>query len=1177
MNQYSDSQRGSPFLRRLLIVVGCIVVAIIALTLFVVFKGPWDENSEVSESLPKDAVEDFYVGVSSLDVEANQRAREIFESLSEKIPNESAVWANYGIALLRLNEIDAAKEALHTAREIAPNDDRIIWLHVMIEERAGQYDAAIDLIRALNTPDIKALYLLADLVERTGRSSADEERLVLLKRILTQAPDNLLVQLNRARIAAKLQNKEELQAALQNLDELQASWNETALSKYESSTNAANSDDFRKVGREILMLENVLKPTPIYQQSLAAVQETNHTLGQPIRVFMNLAHPSVVVAEADRKLHFALQSSDAEVSRLQMLWALALSGERYSKVVWNGNQLHIDSKTPLPVPSSMNQSQIDISSLLGVDLNSDFRLDLVAVGENGLVIYVQNPKGEFSSVIPQEELKDFFQQSWAGVWAIDIEADGDLDLLLSPRPSKEGQSETPATCQILRNNGDMTFSKISSLESMPPLRNLHWVDFDNDGDGDVVGLDTEGRLLIAWNERSGRYTSPEFIASPATILSTETADTDGDGIVELITLDDSGDVRGWSYDDTNKKWTTITLVHWNEIGELRNSSDWERINLRLADIDNNGAVDLIASAGMKTAIWLSEGTESFIQLTDTPDMFVNQVVDANDDGRLDLIGISKNGVATAINQGEKAYGWISIKPQANPNPGDQRINSFGIGGQIEIFAGQLRRTAPIQSPIVHFGIGENPKTGVARIMWPNGTSQAEFDLNSGASIIAAQRLKGSCPWVFARNAKGVHFVKDFIWRSPLGLKINSQETAGVSQTEDWIKIPGELLSSLDGTYEIRITADLWETHFFDHVSLMTVDHPPSMEVYVDERFVPTSVPDLRLHCVTPPTPFELVKDEQGDDVTDQLTQVDQVYVDSFPLGRFQGVAEDHWIEFEIPADVSPDRSLCLIGSGWIYPTDSSLNVAISQGSFPKPQGLVLEAYEPERTQETVAVPGHWKVVNDKLGFLAGKNKTVVLPLPNPSGQSGTRRYRLRTNLEIYWDFLGWSVREDDTAIATNVLDCTTSDLRYRGFSKLSAEDRRKPDLPIYDTIAATGPRWRDLQGYYTRFGEVGELLSETDDRYVIMNAGDEMVLKFPAQDEPPSGWTRDFVLVGDGWVKDGDFNTTHSKTVCPLPSHANAKYDREDSSLESDPVYLEHPTDWERFHTRYRTDAKVGH
>ena len=82
----------------------------------------------------------------------------------------------------------------------------------------------------------------------------------------------------------------------------------------------------------------------------------------------------------------------------------------------------------------------------------------------------------------------------------------------------------------------------------------------------------------------------------------------------------------------------------------------------------------------------------------------------------------------------------------------------------------------------------------------------------------------------------MRFVTDFLWRSPLGLRINAQDTAGVTQTEDWVKIRGDQLAPSNGVYDVRITAELWETHFIDHVSLMVVDHPAGTEVFVDERF-----------------------------------------------------------------------------------------------------------------------------------------------------------------------------------------------------------------------------------------------------------------------------------------------------------------------------------------------------
>ena len=96
------------------------------------------------------------------------------------------------------------------------------------------------------------------------------------------------------------------------------------------------------------------------------------------------------------------------------------------------------------------------------------------------------------------------------------------------------------------------------------------------------------------------------------------------------------------------------------------------------------------------------------------------------------------------------------------------------------------------------------------------------------------------------------FVTDFIWRSPLGLRINAQATAEVLMTEEWVKLGANQLAPKDGEYDVRITAELWETHFFDHVSMMVVDHPENTEVFVDERFPPSGPLELRLFQVGRP-------------------------------------------------------------------------------------------------------------------------------------------------------------------------------------------------------------------------------------------------------------------------------------------------------------------------------------
>jgi hypothetical protein len=206
-----------------------------------------------------------------------------------------------------------------------------------------------------------------------------------------------------------------------------------------------------------------------------------------------------------------------------------------------------------------------------------------------------------------------------------------------------------------------------------------------------------------------------------------------------------------------------------------------------------------------------------------------------------------------------------------------------------------------------------------------------------------------------------------------------------------------------------------------------------------------------------------------------------------------------------------------------------------------------------------------------LGFPAGKLKTVVLDLNNIFRPGAPRRLRLRTNMEIYWDKLEWAEGLPESTFKAQRINLSSAELRYRGFSKFTQANDSSPEIPDYNQLAGTSQKWRDLIGYYTRFGEVRELLEKTDDRMVIMNAGDELRLKFAALPAPTEGWVRDYVMVGDGWIKDGDLNSTFSKTVLPLPYHGMKDYNTPPRRLEDDPAFKRHPQDWREFQTRYVT------
>ncbi len=750
-----------------------------------------------------------------------------------------------------------------------------------------------------------------------------------------------------------------------------------------------------------------------------------------------------------------------------------------------------------------------------------------------------------------------------GAWAADVEADGDLDVVL-------GSEDGPPV--VLRNNGDGTFVDIHPFPGIAGLRQFAWVDLDGDGNPDAAMIDATGRLHVFMNERQGQFRE-RLVPDVGAIHAIAVADANGDGTLDLLAVKADGNVIRISDKNEGQGWDTAVIAR------IPNPADVLSVDVRLypADLDNNGAIDLVLSPVTRGAgnaagaalIWLGNEKGEF-QLLNRPvgPPMIFAAADLNGDGKLDLLGLSAEGQSVqAVNQGTKNYHWQVIRPHAAETFGDQRINPFGVGGEIEIRSGLLVQKQPIAGPQVHFGLGEQTATDIVRVVWPNGAVRAEFEVKADQDVVTEQRLKGSCPFLFAYDGKEISFVKDAVpWSSAIGLRINAVGSANVAATEEWYKIGRDQLVPHDGFYDLRITAELWEVYYYDYLALMTVDHPAGTDIFVDERFV---IPPAKLAITTVSTPHKIVHavDDTGRDVTAIVATLDGKAL-GVGQGQYQGVTREHYVEVDLGNDVPAGGPLYLIAHGSIYPTDSSINVAIGQGQRWHPHGLKIEVPDGH---------GGWVVVRDNQGFPAGRKKTILLDLTGVFRPGTPRRVRLSTNLEVFWDAIEWAVGAPDTPLKTVRLDPTVADLHYRGFSVIERPDPASPELPDYNRISGTKQRWRDLIGYYTRFGDVRELLAKIDDRYVIMNSGDEMSLRFAEQPPPPNGWVRDYLIMGDGWIKDGDYNSTFSKTVLPLPYHAKDEYNTPPGRLEDELPYREHPEDWQNYHTRYVTPDEFNY
>ena len=245
------------------------------------------------------------------------------------------------------------------------------------------------------------------------------------------------------------------------------------------------------------------------------------------------------------------------------------------------------------------------------------------------------------------------------------------------------------------------------------------------------------------------------------------------------------------------------------------------------------------------------------------------------------------------------------------------------------------------------------------------------------------------------------------------------------------------------------------------------------------------------------------------------------YLDTFGRGQYQGVTRDHYVEVDLGDDAPQSGPLYLIAQGWMHPTDSSINVAISQGRREPAHGLSLEVPDGH---------GGWVVAKPNLGFPAGRKKICLVDLTNVFRAGTPRRVRLRTNLEIYWDSIEWAQGLPDTPLKTARLDPNVADLHYRGYSVMNQANR----------VVAGDPRLQPYRRIETTLARSGRLLHALWRRARIAGADRRSIRdhEFGRRDDLSfrgataarlQGGCATIVIVGDGWIKDGDYNSTFSQ------------------------------------------------
>jgi tetratricopeptide (TPR) repeat protein len=825
----------------------------------------------------------------------------------------------------------------------------------------------------------------------------------------------------------------------------------------------------------------------------------------------------------------------------------------------------VDRATPLAAYVDVTAARLPGAAGGGgvalADLDGDGRLDLVSGGRRW-----RNAGTAFSEAFGPGDPRD----DGSAAVAADYDNDARIDLLVL-RPSG------PA---LLRNE-EAGFADRTAAATLPPwpgTTSALMADTDHDGDLDIVIAGGDGRLALLQNDGAGRFkdvaAAAGLSASAGTAAVVATDFDDGREIDLLVVADGAlrlyKNLRDGRFRDVAAEVGLARTARFRSVG--------------VGDFNQDSFVDFFLGVeGGSDLVALSDGRGRFVVgAAPSSGSLAALALDYDNDGLLDVLTLSREGPRLLRNLGGEwsdvtsaALRGVSLPSAAAAAAGDLdgdgdtdlvlalrdgglRVldnrngrnrslavrlagmvsNRAGVGAKVEVRAGSLRQKrethaaapAPAAADLV-FGLGRREAADAVRVLWPSGTLQAELVEPSPAraamQVKELDRKPSSCPYLYAWNGWRFEFVTDFLGGGEMGYwqgpgRFNRPDP------DEYVRITDEQLAPLRGRLELRVTNELEEGLFLDRLELLAVDHPADVEVYPEEG-LRSAPPPFRLFAVRDSRAPAGAWDHAGRDVRERLTAKDRAFVDGFPLHRIRGYAEEHTLVLDLGKEAGEDAVLLL--TGWTDYAFSSDNVAAHQA------GLAMAPPRLEVEDEA----GAWRTAVAEVGIPVGRPQTLVVPLAG-RWRSASRRVRVVTNMRIYWD---QAAVGRAAALSPRIarLGLAGAELSERGYSAPVSPDGREPFAYDYHRVAA-GPPWKVFPGRYTRPGGVQELLTTTDDMFVVSRPGDEVSLWFDAGALPPLGAAekRTYLLFADGYSKEMDINSARPHLLEPLPYHAMPGY-----------------------------------
>ncbi len=1117
------------------------------------------ENSNPTNTDPK-SLALLYLSQNHLD-----EAEAAFQQAIKMEPNDTFSYIGLTHLYLLQKNYNAAENVDKKGLKIIPDNEDLKLLLAEIYSLKNDKETAIAELKEIlgkNPKSIKAYYKLSEL--DTSGANKGLEKYYLLK-VQSLVPANIVVRLQLAELFASQGKTDSSLFYLQSIKKIAPGLSDAAETFYQKAASLLDADQPSGALVYIKQFHDLMKIAPEYATGSDEIEiskmhagyfdfDTNITVSAldtskvstanentlyevPLKFKDVSGIPGSIIEKgsAVKNAVLAVADYDAE-GNMYLYYSYLPPGASASKSYLSISRM--GNFKECTVAGGINHKGEDLDASFA-DYDNDGYQDLFITTTNGILVYKNKGDGTFSRVT--EDIGLHNADNGNKILIADFDQDGDLDIYISRKGGNK----------FFRNNGDGTFTENAAAMGLAgdqqSIINMDFGDWDNDGDLDIVGLKENGGVELLNNNRHSNFSdiSNSLGLNNSKYAGTSIAfgDYNNDGKLDILIA--GADGKCFLLKNEGEHFVVDDKVSEQLSHFLKGIQVY---NVAFVDYDNDGHQDIVVaganvdSSNKGVRLFHNDGSKGFSDVSSLLPENVSQgyriaIADYNFDGDRDIFLCGPSGVQLARNDGGNYKNYVQVQ-LTGLSFGNSKNNRFGIGAQVELKSGDLYQMQTVKGTLTEFGVGTRIKVDALRIIWPNGVPQTVVDPMRKQRVLEEEKLKGSCPFLFTWNGKEFEFQKDMMWRSALGMPVAIHDAdttyAYPNPSKEYLLIPGEKLKPQNGLYTVKITEELWEAVYFDKAALVAVDHPDSVDVFVDERFVAPPYPGKRLYVVSQQNLPVSAVDAFQNNLMPKISKYDFQYVSNFSLGKFQGVAKDHDLILDLGKKANAD-SVFLFLRGWVFPTDASINTELLQTNKYKQQSPSLQVINKK---------GEWQTVINNIGYPMGRDKMVVVNLTGKFLIPNDRRVRIRTNMQIYWDHIFFSTGNVNAPVKMQDLKMMNAQLNYRGYS--ASFNKGGPYGPQwFDYYHVTkGQKWRDLTGNYTRYGNVMPLLQNADDQYIIADGGDEVTIDFDATHLAPlpKGWKRDFLIYSEGWVKDGDMNTAYGQTVAPLPFHNMPSY-----------------------------------